>query len=760
MNQYRIGMLTSALGLGLTLVGFGCGGGSTPLPVGDGGVDGSTLPDGSTVADGGNACGSLTSCAGDCVDTRFDPRNCGSCGGACATGEVCNDGTCAGGCGVGTVQCGDRCVDTAVDGTHCGSCDNVCADGEVCRTGACALSCAGGTRECTGSCVDLLANRSNCGSCGNACASGEACFDGSCGMRPTVDDDGDTVSNFDEQSSIPRDTDGDTTPDYLDDDSDGDGISDADEAGDTNVSTPPVDSDGDGTPDFQDLDSDNDSISDADEVTLGTDPTLFDTDGDGESDGQEVAAGSDPLDPTSSVAGMGGFAFDLPFGGTPRTNTLTFSPSIQKADVFFLVDTTGSMGGTINGLQTSLAGLVTSIRGTIPDTAFGVGRHDDFPTAFYGSASCSGEADYPFQLEARITTDDAAATAGVNALDMLLHCGADGPESQIESLFQTATGDGFRAPAGSAWVTPFDPDAGFDASLGHGRIGGAGFRRDALPIIILATDITFHHKWGDDTRTADRATWCGRTMAASCDLYSATNFGAAADQQPKTVQETLDALNGIGAKVFGLAVDNGAATSDQRSELSAFAVRTGAYIDPDASGNCATGVSGATRPAESWDPDGSGPLAARNVCPLVFSTNSTGGGVGSGIVTAIENLTSFVSFSTIHLEARDNPLTAGMDESQFFVRGIPVAATPPAGCALPTVTDRLPAGGDGTFDSFESVCPGTSVTFQVVMQNGIVMPTCTDQIFSMRVVVIGDDIVETDSRGVAVRVPGDISLCP
>jgi len=99
-------------------------------------------------------------------------------------------------------------------------------------------------------------------------------------MRPTVDDDGDTVSNFDEQSSIPRDTDGDTTPDYLDDDSDGDGISDADEAGDTNVSTPPVDSDGDGTPDFQDLDSDNDSISDADEVTLGTDPTLFDTDGD------------------------------------------------------------------------------------------------------------------------------------------------------------------------------------------------------------------------------------------------------------------------------------------------------------------------------------------------------------------------------------------------------------------------------------------------------------------------------------------------
>ncbi len=754
MNPSRFGTLGGALSLGL-LIGVGAAGcgGSTSLPIPDG-----SLPDGDT-ADAGGACGSLSSCGGDCVDTRFDPGNCGACGSACASDEVCNDGTCASGCGLGTTQCGDRCVDTEVDPRRCGTCDNACADGEVCRSGACALSCAGGTSECEGSCVDLLANRSNCGACGNTCASGEACFDGSCGMRPTVDDDGDSISNFDEQKSVPRDTDGDGTPDYLDDDSDGDGISDADEAGDTNVSTPPVDSDGDGTPDFQDLDSDNDSISDADEIILGTDPTLFDTDGDGESDGQEVAGGSDPLDPTSTVAGMGGFAFDLPFGGTPRTNTLTFSPSIQKADVFFLVDTTGSMRGTIGGLQTSLSGLITSIRATIPDTAFGVARQDDFPTGGYGSTSCNGESDFPFQLEARVTTDDAAAAAGVNALDMPLHCGGDGPESQIEALYQTATGDGFRSPVGTAWVPPFDPASGFDPTAGHGRIGGAGFRRDSLPIIIMATDITFHRKWGDTTRTADRASWCGSRVGASCDAYRSGDFGAATDQQPKTWQVTLDALNGIGAKVFGLSVDSGASTSDQRSEISAFAVRTGAFIDP-VGGRCATGVSGAMRPAESWDPDGPGPEVARDVCPLVFSTNSSGGGVASGIVTAIDNLTSFVSFDTIHLEARDNTDTASVDESQFFVRGIPVAATPPAGCSLPTVTDRLPAGGDGTFDSFESVCPGTSVTFQVVMRNDVVMPTCSDQIFSMRVVVIGDDIVETDSRIVAVRVPGDTSLCP
>jgi len=726
------------------------------------GSDGGGVDSGGGGGDGGTSgCpGALLDCGGTCVDTRYDPGNCGGCGMACTGGDVCNDGSCSSSCGVGTMRCGARCVDTLVDPANCGACSMACAADEVCRSGGCALDCVGGTSNCSGSCVDLASNRSNCGMCGNSCAVGEACFDGACGMRPTVDADGDTISDFDEQSSIPRDTDGDGTPDYMDLDSDGDGLTDAMEAGDAIVGTPPVDSDGDGTPDFQDLDSDNDGLSDATEVTLGTDPTLADTDGDGESDGIEVTGGSDPLDGTSCVSCMGGFAFDLPYMATPRTQELTFMPAIQKADVFFLIDTTGSMGGTITGLRTSLDTLITTIRTDIPDTAFGTGRHDDFPVGGYGTPG-GGCNDVPFGLLQRITTNDTDARAGVAALGT--HCGSDGPESQIEGIYQAATGLGFRSMAGVAWTPPFDPDAGFDATRGHGRIGGAGFRADALPIIILATDITFHRKWSDITVAAgDRLTWCGSTGTSGCDAYAATNFGAAADQQPKTVAETVTALRAIGAKVFGLAVDGGAATSDQRSEESAFAVSTGAYIDPDATGMCATGVSGALRPAEMWDPDGpGGPMVARNICPLVFSTTSGGTGVGDGISAAIRNLTRFVSFTTVHTEARDNPATVAVDETAFFVRGIPVSATPAAGCMLPTVTDRLPRPtGDGTFDTFQGVCPGTVVTFQIVMRNTTVMPTCTDQLFSMRVIVIGDDIVEADSRVVAIRVPGVRSLCP
>ncbi len=117
-----------------------------------------------------------------------------------------------------------------------------------------------------------------------------------------VDDDGDHICNDDEGKDVNRDTDGDGTPDYLDDDSDNDGIPDSAEAQYDPATDELIDTDGDGTPDPFDTDSDGDGISDriesSDDVDGDGIPNYRDTDadGDGIADASEVGDASEPVD--------------------------------------------------------------------------------------------------------------------------------------------------------------------------------------------------------------------------------------------------------------------------------------------------------------------------------------------------------------------------------------------------------------------------------------------------------------------------------
>ena len=81
----------------------------------------------------------------------------------------------------------------------------------------------------------------------------------------------------------------DSTSETLD--SDGDGLTDAEEAA---LGTDPNDSD-----------TDDDGLMDNEEVALGTDPTASDTDADGYDDGDEFQEGTDPLDPDSVIYEIG-----------------------------------------------------------------------------------------------------------------------------------------------------------------------------------------------------------------------------------------------------------------------------------------------------------------------------------------------------------------------------------------------------------------------------------------------------------------------
>jgi len=106
------------------------------------------------------------------------------------------------------------------------------------------------------------------------------------------DDDGDLIRDVDDGMI---DTDGDGQANRVDHDSDGDCIKDRHEAGDLDPSTPPIDTDEDGVSDHQDQDSDGDGINDRIEVAGVCDPPA-DLDGDRTADHIDADTDGDGLD--------------------------------------------------------------------------------------------------------------------------------------------------------------------------------------------------------------------------------------------------------------------------------------------------------------------------------------------------------------------------------------------------------------------------------------------------------------------------------
>ena len=132
-----------------------------------------------------------TDCGGGCVDLQTDVDNCGTCGHVCPEGQAGFVRGCAGGncffmreraCASGLASCNGSCTDVLVDPANCGTCGNACASGEVCFAGLCAREhrCDAPLVNCNDVCVDVNTDPANCGGCAVACAADEICFAGAC----------------------------------------------------------------------------------------------------------------------------------------------------------------------------------------------------------------------------------------------------------------------------------------------------------------------------------------------------------------------------------------------------------------------------------------------------------------------------------------------------------------------------------------------------------------------------------------------------
>lgn len=169
---------------------------------------------------------------------------------------------------------------------------------------------------------------------------------------------------------------------------------------------------------------------------------------------------------------------ELPPDGSPVALELEVEAVVGRADVTFLIDTTASMGEEIERIRQSLRDRIgPAIADAIPDSRIAVATFADFPISPYGTP---GE-DLPFVLRLPASNDITSVQAAVNGID--LDDGMDAPESQVEALYQLMTGEGI-----GPWVAPAVGCPG-------GGFGFACLRSDAIPVVLLFTDASFHNAY-------------------------------------------------------------------------------------------------------------------------------------------------------------------------------------------------------------------------------------------------------------------------
>lgn len=116
-------------------------------------------------------------------------------------------------------------------------------------------------------------------------------------------------------------------------------------------------------------------------------------------------------------------------GDTFTVEKTVHTPEIApKPDVYFLADTTGSMGAAIANVAANAGAILASVDGASADARYGAGDYKDFPFD-----------PYVFQNAAAIpAADDNGAAALAAIAGWSASGGADGPEGQLFALKQIA----------------------------------------------------------------------------------------------------------------------------------------------------------------------------------------------------------------------------------------------------------------------------------------------------------------------------------
>ncbi len=590
-----------------------------------------------------------------------------------------------------------------------------------------------------------------------------------------VDADGDNIYDLDDGTT---DDDADKVPAFRDKDTDGDGVPDSCEARGkymptpADLSLPLVDTDGDGVPDYRDVDSDGDLLTDGKEdldgdcrkdvtETYRDDP---DTDGDGHNDFIETlltptGSATWALDKTKTPWNQGKFYFLEPYSAdgsakpSPVSTPLALSTTLNSGDVAFMIDTTNSMQGIEAAMASSIATVIPKLAAKLPDLQLGVVGYDDALAKPWGDSVGDSFVWFPNGGDATKGSHMTASTTdAVNAAKGLTKTTGGGsyPEGSVPALWWALTGDAFTFRADATLGFP-DVTKSYPAATGvpADRFGGLRFRKDALPIVIQASDANFHG--GNTTGCTD-----GTGVAITpCTPISYGLEGAKPSSLTRSVDiiDVKNKLVSVGARYIGISVHGTGGTVTGKSSFvnrtlstSAYsssvdmlylARNTGTKVPPSILGGTAADCKTSTLAATVKNPADSDGL-----CPLVFDMSYDGTGLGDTVVDAVVALVNAIKLD-VHVKAKP-VLSGGVDPVDAFLSNVlpmPAGGTDPVTMGtcvtFPTTStaDRFKGpkaltGTDAAKETILDLNPGPLYCFAVTPKpNTTVKPTTVAQTF-------------------------------
>lgn len=313
---------------------------------------------------------------------------------------------------------------------------------------------------------------------------------------------------------------------------------------------------------------------------------------------------------------------------------LKLSPKGTPLDVFFLLDTSDTMSGTIQGLIDSVGSIINQLNAAGLDAQFGIGVSRAYTDTAVPREPCESENDTG--CERNFIYKRLVDLAGYTNKDQLedalasLHAEAGGRfDSQLGALWAIATGEEIDdLPPGRQ---PSDVPPGQDAS----------FRKDALKLVFVATDEPF------------------ATGAEGDRDFTVSDFGRVTPPDIPSYEEVAAAFAPHEAKVLGLAIGDTLKTDKD-------SVAGGGPTALQSMQEIAE-LTGAIAPAGGVDCDGDGVTDLTQDMPLVCPVRRQNVAEGENLAAAITKLVEAVRGTTdVELEVvRGEDVVAGITPSTY-----------------------------------------------------------------------------------------------